>query len=702
MPSSAVLRSMTCSFERLVRQARSSVRREVVSWSLGIGLFLLSSITGLAQGLSASTPSKEYIYVGGKLVVTDEPAAAQSPVIAISPSPLAFNGVAGGANPSSQSLSITNIGAGTLSWTGSSNQSWLTVSPAGGSAPSSPTVNVNLAGLAAGTNNAQLTVTSTGASNTPQTVSVTLTVSPAAAVPTALFVVGSTTLNSGDAAVKTRLEALGYTVTVKTGSSATTADATGKALVLISSTVTPSQVNTKFRAVTTPVLNWESDLFDDLGMTGSGSSNLGTLNSQTQLSIVTPSHPLAAGLSGTVTVVSASGKFTWGAPNANGLKIATQVGNSSKSVIFGYETGVGMPGLTAPGRRVGVFLEDTTAASLTSQAGTLFDAAIQWAAGALAAPVSLTATPGNQLVSLQWSAVTGAASYRVKRGTSASGPFNLVGSNLTGTTYADSNLTNGTTYYYVVTAINSSGLESANSTVASATPALPDLTPPSINLTSPSNGATISGAFSLSASASDNVAVTRVRFYLDGAAIGSELTSAPYSLLWDSTALTNGNHTIAAQAWDAANNQASSAVFTITVSNPVSTPPVVSVTYPTASSVLAANISVQGLVDQTSDVQLKVDGINHGGPVAAASSYGLTFETRTVPNGNHTLSVEAATAQVWWVNLPAFPSPLTIPRLRLLLLPPAAWERTRRLSSRPRVCFGRATSTPPRFSSTRP
>jgi hypothetical protein len=196
-----------------------------------------------------------------------------------------------------------------------------------------------------------------------------------------LFVVGSTTLNTGDVAVKARLEALNHTVVLKDGASATVADATGKALVVISSTVTPTSVGTKFRTVTVPVITWESGLFNNMGMTGSTNKDFGTKTNQTQVSITNPGHPLAAGFPSTVTVVTASTTLNWGKPNANAAAVATVVGDATKTVIFGYETGTAMPGLTAPARRVGLFIHDTTAATLNSDGTALLDASVQWARG---------------------------------------------------------------------------------------------------------------------------------------------------------------------------------------------------------------------------------------------------------------------------------------------------------------------------------
>ncbi|HYL84662.1 MAG TPA: glycoside hydrolase family 44 protein [Candidatus Angelobacter sp.] len=86
-----------------------------------------------------------------------------------------------------------------------------------------------------------------------------------------------------------------------------------------------------------------------------------------------------------------------------------------------------------------------------------------------AAPSGLVATPGNAQVALTWNSSSGATSYNVKRSTTTGGPYSKLSSPTT-TNYTDTGLTNGTTYYYVVSALNTAG-ESANSAQASATPA---------------------------------------------------------------------------------------------------------------------------------------------------------------------------------------------------------------------------------------
>ncbi|HZW93917.1 MAG TPA: glycoside hydrolase family 44 protein [Candidatus Eremiobacteraceae bacterium] len=84
------------------------------------------------------------------------------------------------------------------------------------------------------------------------------------------------------------------------------------------------------------------------------------------------------------------------------------------------------------------------------------------------APTGLTATAGNQQIVLNWNASSGATGYHVKRGTTSGGPYTQVAAP-TGTIDTDTGLTNGTTYYYVLSAVNSAG-ESTNSSQVFATP----------------------------------------------------------------------------------------------------------------------------------------------------------------------------------------------------------------------------------------
>ena len=102
----------------------------------------------------------------------------------------------------------------------------------------------------------------------------------------------------------------------------------------------------------------------------------------------------------------------------------------------------------------------------------LFFAIAQIALSQPPAPTGLIATAGNASVKLSWNASTGATSYRLKRSLTSGGTYSVV-VNTTFTDFTDSGLTNGTTYYYMVSALNSSGQQSANSSKVSATPSAP-------------------------------------------------------------------------------------------------------------------------------------------------------------------------------------------------------------------------------------
>jgi hypothetical protein len=84
---------------------------------------------------------------------------------------------------------------------------------------------------------------------------------------------------------------------------------------------------------------------------------------------------------GSVAVTSAPRVFTWGAPNGNAFVVARAAGDATRATVFAYERGAAMPGLSAPGRRVGFFLSTTTADSLTAAGWAVFDAVLRWASG---------------------------------------------------------------------------------------------------------------------------------------------------------------------------------------------------------------------------------------------------------------------------------------------------------------------------------
>ena len=92
-------------------------------------------------------------------------------------------------------------------------------------------------------------------------------------------------------------------------------------------------------------------------------------------------------------------------------------------------------------------------------------------------------------------------------------------------------------------------------------------TPPSVGVTAPAAGSTLTGNVTMRAEAADNTAVVGVQFLLDGAAVGNEDTTAPYDIIWDSRTTSNGAHAISARARDAAGNTSVAAAVGVTVAN---------------------------------------------------------------------------------------------------------------------------------------
>src|SRR5204863_7709566 len=97
--------------------------------------------------------------------------------------------------------------------------------------------------------------------------------------------------------------------------------------------------------------------------------------------------------------------------------------------------------------------------------------------------------------------------------------------------------------------------------------AVSDTTPPTVAITSPAPGATVSGTITVTAEASDNAGVVGVQFKSNGSDFDAEDTTAPYSVTGHTTTVPNGSYTLTAVARDAAGNRTTSAPVTVTVSN---------------------------------------------------------------------------------------------------------------------------------------
>jgi hypothetical protein len=141
---------------------------------------------------------------------------------------------------------------------------------------------------------------------------------------------------------------------------------------------------------------------------------------------------------------------------------------------------------------------------------------------------------------------------------------------ITGHTVTLSGLTGATQYHFRVRSRDQSA-NAADSVDFTFTTL--DGVAPSVSLTAPANGAGVAATINVSANASDNVGVAGVQFMLDGSSLATEDTSSPFSTSWDTTAVSDGSHTLAAVARDAAGNVTTSAAITVSVSNAPPPPP---------------------------------------------------------------------------------------------------------------------------------
>jgi hypothetical protein len=276
-------------------------------------------------------------------------------------------------------------------------------------------------------------------------------------------------------------------------------------------------------------------------------------------------------------IVTANGNLMGSRFNNNGaLNLVANFANSAGRTVSQVQWYRGVP------KRGGAvtLLASTATYSFTPASGEHFfyakvtqdDGKILWSApvwvtqgtggGDTTAPTvsaSVTGTSGTITLNATASDNVGVTSVEffidgVSRGSDTSSPYSL-GFNST-------TLTNGT-HALTARAVDAAGNATTSSAASfSVSNTTADTTPPTVS----ASVSGTSGTITLNATASDNVGVTSVEFFIDGVSRGSD-TSAPYSLGFNSTTLTNGTHSLTARARDAAGNSTTSSAASFSVSN---------------------------------------------------------------------------------------------------------------------------------------
>ncbi len=209
----------------------------------------------------------------------------------------------------------------------------------------------------------------------------------------------------------------------------------------------------------------------------------------------------------------------------------------------------------------------------------------------------------------------------------------------------------GISHYFKVKSKDAAGnLATSNPENSFVTSAM-DTTPPTVSMTAPTSGTTLSSTTLVSANAADNVGVDHVDFLSNGTVIGAD-ASSPYSINWNTTTVTNGTYTLTAKAYDAMGNFATSTGVSITVNNvvipPDTTPPTVSMTAPAGgATVLGAAVTVSASASDNTGVTI-VSFYNDGTLITSDTTgtpdFAVTWNTTTTTNGAHTLTAKACDA----------------------------------------------------------
>ena len=196
----------------------------------------------------------------------------------------------------------------------------------------------------------------------------------------ALFVTGNPASLGTDQNVVSRLQQLGYTVTIMDDAVADAAAAIDKSIVLVSSSVDSGTVANRFSQVSVPVMIWKPALYDNMQMTPKvQGTDFGTLNGFRTVNIANIAHPLAPAGAQTITIMTANNSLPFGRPPAT----ADIVGRTNnRATLFTFSMGdLRVNGTPAPGCRVAFPLYGTAISRYTPAGWDLFDRTVGWATG---------------------------------------------------------------------------------------------------------------------------------------------------------------------------------------------------------------------------------------------------------------------------------------------------------------------------------
>ncbi|HEX5432373.1 MAG TPA: S8 family serine peptidase [Bryobacteraceae bacterium] len=176
-----------------------------------------------------------------------------------------------------------------------------------------------------------------------------------------------------------------------------------------------------------------------------------------------------------------------------------------------------------------------------------------------------------------------------------------------------------------------------------------DTAAPSVTIAGPAAGASVTGTVAVQGTATDNVGVTNVQFYADGALMGSSANPS-FSFSWDSSAVANGSHTLTVKAFDQAGNTGQASV-TVSVNNPAAspaplisdlTPPTVQILSPADGSDVHGTVKISAAATDNvgvTSMALYVNNIKFSSCNSSGCTWG--FSSRKLSQGSSTVTVKA-------------------------------------------------------------
>ena len=408
-----------------------------------------TSGNGNAGGRSMSRLAEEMPGLAQLITQPSAPVLSVNPAIGTSPTSLSFTAQQGGGNPTVQSVSISNTGGGTLSWSASDSAAWLSLSPASGTGNGVVTASVTIGTLAAGSYSGTITLSATGAASVTIPVALTITAAP---VPPALGLSPTSLSFTAQAGAHPAAQ----TLTVSNAGGGTLSWSVSNNASWISHSPTSGTGN---GAVTISVTTGS--------LTAGTHNGVVTLYASGAASVIVPvTFTVIATPTITLSPSSLSYAATQGAANpANQNVSLTNSGGTLSWTVSDDASWLAVSPTSGSGNSTLTTSVNTAGLTAGTYNGTLTVSAV----GASSKTVAITLTvnaPATSSATLTWNANTDSdlAGYKIYQATTSGGygaPIATLQGN--GSTYIATRLQSGTTYFFVITSYDSAGNESARS-----------------------------------------------------------------------------------------------------------------------------------------------------------------------------------------------------------------------------------------------